>query len=483
MTSVQARTGADLEILVEGMFDGVRPHGPTAISLRDGRIIAVRGQQDPAGNGAVVAGATAPPTLTARYAIPGLIDSHVHITGYREGIPAGRPYDAQKHFLRLCVAHGVTTVRDTGNSLEAIAHARAWGRRYHGPRVVAAGPLLDDSPFMWPFSRLVATEDDARREIDRLDYEGVDFIKLYRNVTPQVARAAVAEAHGRDLKVAGDLSRTRVVDACRAGLDSVEHAITLLSSVTKGAEATTGSVGHPDGNGLDADCTYDSAGALARFAEVDPHGAAADALSAAMLANGSTLVPTFLVTRRWAFFDEMVGDPHNRLMAAVMPYHRHFEHMRGAIGARIGRRFAGRYMPIRGLSRSETSAALDGVERMRALVHRLFSDGVPVVVGTDTPNPSITPGAALHRELEELCRAGLEPLEALRGATQRAAQLLSLEHTGVISPGAHADLVLLEGDPTLDITATQRITAVVLRGQTVDRVALLDKVRAAAEES
>ncbi len=479
MTSVLPRAAADLEILVEGMFDGIRPHGPTAISLRDGRIVAVRARNEPAGDGMSVTDEAAPPTLAACYAIPGLIDSHVHVTGYREGIPAGRPYDAQKHFLRLCVAHGVTTVRDTGNSLEAIAHARAWGERYQGPHVVAAGPLLDDSPFMWPFSRLVATEDDARREVDRLDYEGVDFIKLYRNVLPRVARAVIEEAHDRGLKVAGDLSRTRVVDACRAGLDSVEHAVTLLSSVTNGTEGET----HGDGLDVGCVCTYDSAGALARFGEVDPHGVAADQLAAAMLANGSTLVPTFLVTRLRAIFDEMVSDPNNRLMAAVMPYHRHFEHMRGAIGARIGRRFAGRYMPIRGLTRSETSAALDGVERMRALVRRLVGDGVQVVVGTDAPNPSITPGAALHRELEELCRAGLEPVEALRGATLRAAQLLGLDGTGVIKPGAHADLVLLDGDPTVDITATQRITAVILRGREVDRAALLDKVRAAAEDS
>jgi imidazolonepropionase-like amidohydrolase len=101
---------------------------------------------------------------------------------------------------------------------------------------------------------------------------------------------------------------------------------------------------------------------------------------------------------------------------------------------------------------------------------QLKEAGVPILAGTDAPNPGTTFGASLHRELELLVRAGLTPVEALRAATSVPATKFSLEGRGRIKPGMIADLVLVKGDPTQNITATRDIMFVWKEGRPVDRL-------------
>jgi imidazolonepropionase-like amidohydrolase len=76
--------------------------------------------------------------------------------------------------------------------------------------------------------------------------------------------------------------------------------------------------------------------------------------------------------------------------------------------------------------------------------------------------------------LELLVRAGLSPLEAICTATSNAAAVLGVEgRLGCISPGAAADLVVLEADPLEDIRNTQKIYAVIQGGRIIDRASLL----------
>jgi imidazolonepropionase-like amidohydrolase len=100
---------------------------------------------------------------------------------------------------------------------------------------------------------------------------------------------------------------------------------------------------------------------------------------------------------------------------------------------------------------------------------QLKEAGVPILAGTDAPNPGTTFGASLHRELELLVRAGLTPVEALRAATSIPADKFGLEGHGRIKPGAIADLVLVKGDPTQDIKTTRDIVSIWKDGRPVDR--------------
>ncbi len=110
-----------------------------------------------------------------------------------------------------------------------------------------------------------------------------------------------------------------------------------------------------------------------------------------------------------------------------------------------------------------------------AAVRDLKAAGVPILAGTDAPNPGTAHGVSLHRELELLVRSGMTPIEALASATAVPATAFHLDDRGQIAAGKRADLVLVKGDPTQDITATRAIVNVWKTGTEVD----LRKYRAA----
>ena len=108
-------------------------------------------------------------------------------------------------------------------------------------------------------------------------------------------------------------------------------------------------------------------------------------------------------------------------------------------------------------------------EAALATVAELHAAGVELMAGSDAPNPGTAHGASLHHELELLVRAGLTPTEALRAATTTPARRFGLSDRGRIAPGRRADLLLVRGDPTADITATRQIERVWKNGAPVQR--------------
>ena len=104
-------------------------------------------------------------------------------------------------------------------------------------------------------------------------------------------------------------------------------------------------------------------------------------------------------------------------------------------------------------------------------VRQLRAAKVPLLAGTDAGNPGTSHGAALHRELELLVNAGLTPSEALAAGTGNAAKAFGLNDRGVIAVGKRADLLLVNGDPTKDITATRDIAGIWKGGERFDRAA------------
>lgn len=99
----------------------------------------------------------------------------------------------------------------------------------------------------------------------------------------------------------------------------------------------------------------------------------------------------------------------------------------------------------------------------------LHDAGVPILAGSDAPNPGTAHGASMHRELELLVRAGLTPVEALTAATSAPARAFALADRGRIAPGLRADLLLVSGDPTTDILATRNIDGIWKGGARLDR--------------
>ena len=112
----------------------------------------------------------------------------------------------------------------------------------------------------------------------------------------------------------------------------------------------------------------------------------------------------------------------------------------------------------------------------RESVRRLHAAGVPILAGTDAPNPNTAQGVSLHEEIAWLARSGLSPAQALAAATSVPADAFGLADRGRIAPGQRADLLLVDGDPSQRLGDTLAIVTVWKNGRAVDRRLAAERV-------
>ncbi len=109
----------------------------------------------------------------------------------------------------------------------------------------------------------------------------------------------------------------------------------------------------------------------------------------------------------------------------------------------------------------------------RTNFQKLLAAGVPLFIGTDSGVHGVFPGSSLHRELKTVVDLGMSPLDALKAVTSAPASFLDPEGTfGYIKSGQRADMLLVQGDPSSDITALSKIEKVFLEGVEIKRKAL-----------
>ena len=149
------------------------------------------------------------------------------------------------------------------------------------------------------------------------------------------------------------------------------------------------------------------------------------------------------------------------------------------------RRFVAQIFPIP----DSIPAGADSVghaifEKRLTQVAAMHAAGVHVLAGTDAPLRNSPPGFGLHEELALLVRGGITPLDAIRAATLEPALYFGmLDSAGTIAPGKLADLVVLRGNPLLDIRQTRQILAVVANGRLIDSAARERLLRSAGARS
>jgi len=383
-----------------------------------------------------------------RYLIPGLWDMHVHLT-YDDDLTPAMP----GLFLRW----GVTSIRDTGGLLhEVLPMVRAM--RAEGalaPRVFFAGPLLDGArvvydgdgrPEIGVPNRGVEA---ARANVAALVEAGVDFIKIYEMVTPEVFDALAADAARRGLPIAAHVPLAMRAREVAPRVHSMEHLRNVEMDCAIGADrllATRRAVlsEDPEEPGSALRSRLHSLQRLPAVAAVDP--AECDQVLAAM--THTIQVPTLRLNAFSLRPPYARDDWFEAIEAAPEPIAASWR----ATGE--ARRAA---PPV-----ADTVFAAWSLR----LVGDMYRRGIPIGAGTDTPINFSLPGYALHSELEMLVRAGLPPLEAIRSATIRPAEFFGLQaEMGSIAPGMRADLVLLGADPLADISNTRRIEAVVAGGR------------------
>lgn len=443
---------ADLAIRNVTVIDAVGGARPDrTVTVHDGRIEGVQDADEPVEAAEIVDG-------TGKYLIPGLWDFHVHLTyddRFTEAMPG------------LFLHHGVTSIRDTGGPLERVAPVvealRAEGAT--APRVFFAGPLLDGGDVVYDGENLpllgIANPDPetARANVARLADAGVDFIKIYEMVTPEVFDVLVREARARGLPIDGHVPLAMQAREVGPRVQSLEHL-----------------------RNIELDCTADpSAGVSQRRRllanpEDLPGGALRSRLHGAFRIPSVRAYDEARCREVLASMMNTIQVPTLRLNALRLrpPYTRSdWSDALAKIPAEVAADWGSAGQDQGGRAPDTTYP-----EWSLFLVGLMDEAGVPIGAGTDTPIGLAIPGYSLHSELEMLVRAGLTPQEALRAATVLPAGFFGLERAmGTVEAGKLADLVLLSGNPLEDITQTRSIDAVVAKGRLLDRAALDALVR------
>jgi imidazolonepropionase-like amidohydrolase len=394
---------------------------------------------------------------TGNFLIPGLVDSHLHLTG------AGEPNGSRQYFLPLLLANGITTVRDMGGYLESLVPLRREirsGKRL-GPQIFFAGPYLDGDPPSFQPSLVVTNAPQVVTDIQTLVQKGVDFIKVQSTLSRD-AYFAIAETCRREhITFVGHVpDRVTAAEASDAGQKSIEHLTGVLRACSTDEPALIREQLRPtpkNESPRDAH-TRELAGERELLAMYSPRNA--DALIAKFSANHTWQVPTLILLRN-DVFSPADADLLSEALLRFVP--------RG-----IAQEWPkARQENDQFATPQEFALRADLLARFMQLVGRMQSAGVRILAGTDTAAPYLVPGFALHQELVLLVQSGLTPMQALQGATQGPAELLGkLPTQGTVEPGKFADLLLLDANPLDDIRNTQKIRAVVLRGKLLDRAAL-----------
>jgi imidazolonepropionase-like amidohydrolase len=109
--------------------------------------------------------------------------------------------------------------------------------------------------------------------------------------------------------------------------------------------------------------------------------------------------------------------------------------------------------------------AREVIPAARKNIAHAFASGVKVAFGTDA---AVYPHGLNAHEFAVMVRLGLTPLQAIQAATLNAADLLGWSgKVGTLEPGAWADIVAVEGDPTKDVTTLERVRFVMKGGEVV----------------
>ncbi len=452
---------SDLEIANVTVIDAVRGSRPGMyVTIADGRVTSIR--DSPARSpGRVVDG-------TGKYLIPGLWDAHVHFAYEPELAPA---------MFNLFLANGITSVRDTGGLLDDVMPWKRFAEsgEVPAPRVLVAGPLLDGVPRVYdgsaPFRPDLGVGIDspaaARDAVDRLAAAGVDLIKAYELLTPEVFAAVVDRAAEHGLPVTGHPPLSMSAADAAQGLDSIEHLRNLELECSAEADQLLAerrvllADGAANGGALRGSIHAAQRGrAVATFSE-DRCAALVTALHAA----DSWQVPTLTIVM-----------PRLKQLYARESWRAKFAFLPEPARARWEA----------GAESMDTTAPDEATVAhgtwAEAMVRRLADAAVPIMAGTDTPIFFLTPGFSLHEELVNLVDAGLTPAQALAAATITPARYFNLEsELGSIAPGMRADLVLLAADPLAEIRNTQTIEAVFRAGRLFDRDAIDALLAASAQ--
>ena len=353
---------------------------------------------------------------------PGLWDSHLHVGG-------------DDWNLLQNVATGITNYRSPGSMIDEAQSI--FRRRASGDLLAPEGKvsvIVDrKDPLAAQGALTVSSVEEAIAAVDKIKAAGLWGVKFYTSMNPAWIAPAAARAHQLGLHVHGHVpAGMRPLDAVRAGYDEVTHINFIMMQA------------------MPQD-VVDKANTAARLEGPAKYGKDVDLDSPAMqsfyaeLAKRRTVIdPTLVVWEPLMTSDGSALSPEYAPFADVAP-------PSVVRGWRIGG-----YPLFDGLTRADFRKSFD---KMVGLVGRLNKAGVTVVAGTDGS------GLELVREIELYQQAGLSNAQALQTATIIPARLTGMaDRTGSIEPGKAADIILVDGDVSRDVTNLRHVDTVFLDG-------------------
>src|SRR5918996_2892434 len=351
--------------------------------------------------------------LTGKYIMPGLFDTHAHVAGVRKN-----SYDQaiSENMLVMLLNSGVTTIRNPGGPTNESVQLReeVLDGDLKGPEIFTAGRLLNTPEIPVPFvEKQVTTVEEVREEVRNQAEAGVDFIKLYVGMKPELVKVAIEEAHIQGIKVIGHLYLTSWTDAADLGIDFLTHGVPvspfLLSENEQRIFNRTGGGGGPFDHSLWLDL-------------VDLNSTEIRNMIESLVQNQIPVDPTLSIYDA-IFRRGLFPDPQNE----------------------------GRW------------------SKVLQLTKMMHDSGVKILSGSDIPNLELVAGESLHHELELLVEAGINTSDVIKIATKNGAEALDLiNQTGTIEPGKEADILILSANPIEDIENTKRIDAVISNGRIVE---------------
>ena len=412
------RPQGDLVIKNVTLFDSVNAKAIRSqrVTVRGEHILTVENEsgQTAAANAQVVDG-------TGKMLLPGLWDMHQHL------FPDLATFD---------IAFGITTARDLANSIDELGKLKKHiedGEQL-GPRIILAGFIDGPGPFEGPVKVLAATPDEARAQVDRYADLGYVQIKIYSSVKPELVPVIAEEAHKRGLRVSGHVPSGMIAEQfVRDGADEIQHMNFVMLNFM------------PDVNETRTPARFIEPGK--RSASLDLNSAQVNQFIAFLKEHHTVIDPTLAIWE--ATYTDRPGK-----IPSIDAYM--FDRL--PLQVQRGLKTAGQALPAQDETTDQLYRA--SYSNFVRMLKKLYDNGITIVAGTDQGS-----GYALHRELEIYNQAGISAPEVLRIATLTAAQVMKRDKDmGSITAGKLADMILVNGDPTVNISDIRKIDTVIKGG-------------------
>lgn len=349
-----------------------------------------------------------------RTLVPGLWDMHGHLS---------------KDDGLLNIASGVTSVRDIGNNHDNILELERLfnSHRLIGPTVYRAGFMDQESEYSAGLS--VQSLEEALAKVDWFADNGYLQVKLYSSIDPAWVKPIAERAHNRGLRVSGHIPAfMTAAQAVDSGYDEIQHINMVFLNFLAGTEVDTRKQ-------LRFSLVGEKAGQL------DLNSQPVRDFIKTLAERRIVLDPTVSTFRSLLLREDKLTDPEFADVADHLP-------------PSVVRSMKGAEMAVPVDQKADYQASAQAMLDMIKLLH---DQGVPLVPGTDN-----LAGFTLQRELVLYAQAGIPVMDVLRMASLDCAKLMGVAHqTGSIAVGKRADLLLVEGDPTQDLSRLRNLALVV----------------------